>query len=97
MRDRRKETDIKGASKQTTEIKSEGQQRPNKKVGGEYACTYYQASFPQRKSSLYKIGELKLKGFLTDRGFIFKMGVKGVFMKKLFNMATLTLPQGGQI
>lgn len=76
MRDQRKETDIKGASKQTTEIKSEGQQRPNKKVGGEYACTYYQASFPQRKSSLYKIGELKLKGLLDRQRFHLQDGGK---------------------
>lgn len=62
MRDQRKETDGKGASKQI-EIKPQGRQRPNQKVGGKYVCIYNQASSPQRKSSLYKP---KLKNGLLD-------------------------------
>lgn len=50
-RDQKKETDRKGASTQTTEIKPEGRQHANQKVGGEYTCAYDQASSCQRKSS----------------------------------------------
>lgn len=60
---------------------------PNQKVGGEYVCIYYQASSPQRKSSLYKIGELKLKRASRQiQGLSLRWGEKEMFVKKLFKM-----------
>lgn len=73
-RDQKKETDRKGASTQTTEIKPEGRQHANQKVGGEYTCAYDQASSCQRKSSPDKDQWAQTKkGFLTDAGFLCKM------------------------
>lgn len=50
-----------------------------KSEGGEYMYIYDQASSLQRKSSLYKISELKLKR-ATDRGL--PLGSGGVFVEK---------------